>query len=85
MPEISRFLGIIIAMFYKDHPPPHFHAMYGDYEITVEIESGVINGRFPKRALRHVLEWYELHKDELKENWQFVEEKKPLKKIAPLE
>ena len=56
MPEISRFLGIVIAMFYKDHAPPHFHAMYGDYEITVEIETGVINGRFPKRALRHVLE-----------------------------
>lgn len=85
MPEISRFLGIVIAMFYKDHAPPHFHAMYGDYEITVEIESGVINGRFPKRALRHVIEWHELHKYELSENWQFVEEKKPLKKIAPLE
>ena len=50
MPEISRFLGIIIAMFYKDHAPPHFHAIYGEYEITVEIDSGVINGRFPKRA-----------------------------------
>jgi hypothetical protein len=85
MPEISRFLGIIIAMYYKDHVPPHFHAIYGEYEITVEIESGVINGRFPKRALRLVLEWLELHKDELLENWQFVEEKKPLKKIAPLE
>jgi hypothetical protein len=45
----------------------------------------VINGRFPKRALRLVLEWLELHKDELLENWQLVEEKKPLKKIAPLE
>ena len=61
MPEISRFLGIIIAMFYKDHAPPHFHAIYGEYEITVEIDSGVINGRFPKRALRLVLEWLELH------------------------
>lgn len=85
MPEISRFLGIIVAMFYRDHSPPHFHAMYGEYVITVEIVSGVINGRFPKRALRHVLEWLELHKDELLENWQLVEEKKPLKKIAPLE
>ena len=85
MPEISRFLGIIIAMFYKDHAPPHFHAIYGEYEITVEIESGVINGRFPRRALRLVLEWLELHKDELLENWQLIEEKKPLKKIAPLE
>ncbi len=85
MPEISRFLGIIIAMFYKDHAPPHFYAIYGEYEITVEIDSGVINGRFPKRALRLVLEWLELHKDELLENWRLVEEKKPLKKIAPLE
>jgi hypothetical protein len=85
MPEISRFLGIIIAMFYKDLAPPHFHAIYGEYEITVEIESGVINGRFPRRALRLVLEWLELHKDELLENWQLIEEKKPLKKIAPLE
>jgi hypothetical protein len=85
MPEISRFLGIIIAMYYKDHVPPHFHAIYVEYEITVEIVSGVINGRFPRRALRLVLEWLELHKDELLENWQFVEENKPLRKIAPLE
>jgi hypothetical protein len=56
MPEISRFLGIVIAMFYRDHSPPHFHAIYGEYEITVEIESGIINGRFPKRALRLVFE-----------------------------
>jgi len=64
---------------------PHFHAIYGEYEITVEIDSGVINGRFPRRALRLVLEWLELHKMELLQNWQLVEEKKPLKKIAPLE
>jgi hypothetical protein len=56
MPEISRFLGIVIAMFYRDHAPAHFHAMYGDYEITVTIETGVVTGRFPRRALRHVLE-----------------------------
>ncbi len=85
MPEISRFLGIIIAIFYKDHAPPHFHAIYGEYEITIGIETGVINGRFPRRALRLVLEWLELHKNELLENWQLAEEKKPLKKITPLE
>jgi hypothetical protein len=85
MPEISRFLGIIIAMFYRDHSPPHFHAIYGEYEITVEIESGIINGRFPKRALRLVLEWLELHKAELLENWSLAEERKALKKIQPLE
>jgi hypothetical protein len=85
MPEISRFLGIIIAMFYRDHSPPHFHAIYGEYEITVEIESGVIYGHFPKRALRLVFEWLELHKNELLQNWKLAEEKKPLEKIAPLE
>jgi hypothetical protein len=82
MPEISRFLGIIIAMFYKDHSPPHFHAIYGEYEITVEIESGVINGRFPKRALKLVHEWFDLHKDELLRNWSLAEARKPLNKIA---
>lgn len=85
MPEISRFLGIIIAMFYRDHSPPHFHALYGEYDITVEIESGIINGRFPKRALRLVFEWLELHKDELLENWRLAEERRPLNKIQPLE
>lgn len=50
MPIISRFLGIVISMFWNDHAPPHFHAKYGDYEITVEIETGVIDGKFPPRA-----------------------------------
>lgn len=56
MPEISRFLGVVIRMYYRDHAPPHFHATYGEYEITVEIESGVSEGRFPRRALGAVLE-----------------------------
>lgn len=85
MPEISRFLGIIIAMFYRDHAPPHFHAIYGEYEITVEIESGVIDGRFPKRALKLVFEWFELHREELLENWRLAEDRRPLNTIEPLE
>ncbi|MBN2381489.1 DUF4160 domain-containing protein [bacterium] len=85
MPEISRFLGIIIAMFYRDHSPPHFHAIYGEYDITVEIESGIINGRFPKRAIRLVFEWLELHKDELLENWRLAEARRPLNNLQPLE
>lgn len=85
MPEISRFLGIIIAMFYRDHAPPHFHAKYGEYEVTVEIDSGVVSGQFPKRALAHVLEWYDLHRAELRENWARAKERKPLAKIPPLE
>lgn len=51
MPEISRFLGIVIAMFYRDHGPPHFHAVYSGYRITVEIETGQVGGTFPRRAL----------------------------------
>jgi hypothetical protein len=85
LPEISRFLGIIIAMYYRDHRPPHFHAIYGDYEVVVNIENGVIEGRFPRRAVRLVLEWYELHREELMEEWLLAEQRKPLKKIAPLE
>ena len=55
MPEISRFLGIIIAMYYRDHRPPHFHARYGGFEITVEVETGIVEGKFPGHALQHVL------------------------------
>jgi len=85
VPELSRFLGIVITMFYRDHAPPHFHAFYGDFEIEVSIEDGVVTGKFPKRALRHVLEWYDLHKVELLEDWMLASQRKPLKKIAPLE
>jgi hypothetical protein len=85
MPEISRFLGIIVAMFYQNHVPPHFHAKYGEFEVTVAIETGVVTGQFPTRALGHVLEWYKLHKIELAENWNLAKERKQLKSIAPLE
>jgi Domain of unknown function (DUF4160) len=56
VPEISRFLGIVIAILHRDHEQPHFHATYGDYEITVGIRDGLVTGRFPRRALGHVLE-----------------------------
>lgn len=85
MPELSRFLGIVIRMFYRDHAPPHFHAEYGDFEIIVEIESGVIEGRFPRRASQHVLEWFEAHRDELRADWQLARDNKPLRPIPPLE
>jgi len=85
MPVISRFLGIIIAIYWDDHTPPHFHAKYGEYEITVHIVTGVVEGQFPKRALHHVLEWYELHQEELMENWELCRKKENPKPIAPLE
>jgi len=85
MPTISRFLGIVIAMYWNDHSPPHFHAKYGEYEITVDINTGVVEGKFPKRALRHVLEWYELHKEELLEDWDLCEKQEMPNPVEPLE
>ena len=85
MPVISRFLGIVIVMYWNDHSPPHFHAKYGEYEIIVNIDNGVVEGRFPKRALRHVLEWYELHKEELMEDWELCRNQEMPRPIEPLE
>ena len=85
MPEISRFLGIVITMYWDDHSPAHFHARYSDYRIKVRIADGVVEGRFPRRALGHVLEWYELHKTELEEDWRLARERVPLKPIPGLE
>ena len=85
MPEISRFLGIVIGIFYSEHGVAHFHAVYGEHEISVEVESGNIHGQFPVRALRLVLEWASLHREELIENWQLARQGQPLRRIAPLE
>ncbi|MDD2893097.1 MAG: DUF4160 domain-containing protein [Halothiobacillaceae bacterium] len=85
MPVISRFLGIIIAMYWNDHAPPHFHARYGEYEITVDIQTGIVSGTFPKRALKHVIEWYELHKNELMDDWELCRQSNNPKPIAPVE
>ncbi len=85
MPEISRFLGIIIYMNWREHNPPHIHAKYGEFAITVEINSLIVEGRFPKRALSHVIEWVELHKDELLAEWSLAQAGKQLYPINPLE
>lgn len=85
MPVISRFLGIVIAMFWDDHSPPHFHARYGEFEITVNIFDGVVEGKFPKRALRLVLEWYEIHKEELRDDWELCQKGENPNPIDPLE
>ncbi len=72
-------------MYWDDHSPPHFHAKYGEYEVTVNIRNGVVDGKFPKRALRLVLEWYELHKEELIEDWELCGNNEAPKPIEPLE
>lgn len=85
MPEISRFYGIIIAMFWDDHNPPHFHARYGKYKVVIEIGSlRVLEGNLPPRALGLVIEWASQHKDKLMRNWEEARNKRPLQKIDPL-
>ena len=85
MPIISRFFGIIVSMFWREHQPPHFHAKYGDDEVIIEIQTGKVTGNILPRVLNMVHEWRELHKDELMADWKLAEESKPLKRIKPLE
>ncbi|MBE0637692.1 MAG: DUF4160 domain-containing protein [Bacteroidales bacterium] len=84
MPEISRFYGIMVYMFYYDHQPPHFHVKYQDYEATINIHDGIVKGELPRRALRLIYEWLDLHHEELLLNWKLLEQNKPLFKIEPL-
>lgn len=84
MPEISRFYGLIIYMNYMDHSPPHFHVWYGDYKITISINDGVVKGEMPGRALKMVLEWLNLHREELSRLWNLAQQGDPLGKIEPL-
>jgi Domain of unknown function (DUF4160) len=85
MPTISRFYGIVISMYFSDHPPPHFHARYGEYTARIEIATGRrLDGRLPPRAQALVDEWCDLHRDELLANWKRVEAKVPLAQIDPL-
>lgn len=84
MPEISRFYGITIYMFYNEHNPPHVHVNYQEYSAVIEINSGKVKGKFPRRALSLLNEWKGIHKKELNENWEFSGKRIPLKSIKAL-
>jgi hypothetical protein len=84
MPEICRFYGIIIQMFFNDHNPPHFHVVYGDFKAVININDEIVEGFMPKRALKLVFEWMELHKTELLANWELAQNGELPKKIEPL-
>jgi hypothetical protein len=85
MPEISRFYGIVIQMYFGDHPPPHFHARYAGQTAKIEIDAlAVIDGRLPARALGLVVEWAALHQDELRTAFQQAANMQPPGKIEPL-
>lgn len=85
MPEISRFLGIIISMYFKEHAPPHFHAKYGGKRAAFSINDlTIIEGSLPKRIVSIVLEWAFEHRKELLEDWIRAHKHEELKKIKPL-
>ena len=85
MPEICRFFGIVIAMYYSEHYPPHFHAKYGEYRASFSIEElKIIEGNMPKRVISLILEWAVEHRAELLEDWQLAKRKEQLKSIDPL-
>jgi Domain of unknown function (DUF4160) len=85
VPELCRFLGIVIAMYYRDHAPPHFHAIYREYEVTVEIGSGLVRGSMPVRALELIQKLRILHQVELSQAWTLAQNHLPLPNIAPLD
>jgi len=86
MPTISAFYGILIQMFWNDHAPPHFHALYAEYEVLIDIHTfGVVRGTMPRRALALILEWASQHREELLEDWHLCEQNQSPKKISPLE
>ena len=85
MPEVSRFYGIVIKMFFDDHVPPHFHAQYSGEEALIDIRTlAVISGSLPARALGLVAEWASLHRQELLSLWERAKKLEPLHKIDPL-
>ncbi len=85
MPVISRFYGILIAMYFNDHNPPHFHAKYSGYEALFDFNGNIIDGELPKRASKFIREWISSHQIELEENWVHARNGEPLNYIAPLE
>ncbi len=85
MPTISSFYGILIQMFFDDHAPPHFHVKYGEFKAVVDIQNlSVIRGALPRRAQGLVLDWAELHQQELLDDWQLCVNSQQPKPIAPL-
>jgi hypothetical protein len=86
MPTISVFYGVVIRMFWADHDPPHFHAIYAECEAVVEIQTlRIIRGSLPRRAVALTLEWASLHREELLEDWELCARKEKPKRIPPLE
>jgi hypothetical protein len=85
VPTISVFYGILIQMFWNEHAPPHFHALYGEHEALIDLRDlSVMRGSLPRRAMNLVTEWATDHRDDLMEDWNLCRQLQPPKPIAPL-
>jgi hypothetical protein len=85
MPEISRFLGIVIYMYFNEHNPPHFHAEYNEHKASIAIDTfGLMEGKLPSKVMSLVVEWAQEHQDELLKNWYSIKETGEFHKIEPL-
>lgn len=86
MPEISRFFGMVMAMYYNDHAPPHFHARYGKQKAMIGINPvELLEGKLSPKARALVLEWAQMHQEELMADWELARQQAPLNKVDPLE
>jgi len=86
MPRLSQFYGIAIYMYYRDHAPPHFHAIYGECEAAFEIATGtIIASQFPRRARLLVEDWAAQHRAELQLDWALAVASQPLVPVQPLD
>jgi hypothetical protein len=85
MPELSRFLGMIISIYFDDHNPPHFHVAYNEDEALIAINDlSVLKGNLPPRVMGLAMEWARLHQAELLENWNMVQADGKYFKVEPL-
>lgn len=85
MPTIATFYGILIQMFWSDHAPPHFHALYGEHEVLIDIRTlDILEGEMPRRAVALIVEWAQEHRAELMEDWELCARNQPPNKIRPL-
>ena len=85
MPTLSRFYGIVVGMYYDDHAPPHFHARYAEWQVSIEIRAlEVLAGSMPRRAMALVCEWARSHRQELEDSWRRAQAGLPLRPIEPL-
>lgn len=84
MPEICRFFGIIISLYWKDHNPPHIHFTYGSYECSISVLDRIVNGQAPTKVITKVNEWMDLHEKEILSLWEKAQNGEKLDKIEPL-